>query len=159
MTIDSGGGWLTPERKKLIVVSLYIWVPLVVISALAWKYYPSEYGYLNKTDIKIIISGLIVTVPMILYIYLITKDKSIIIGAAISLVWLEGLGWGKLSTSSSYAPDSLILLLSPALICYLYHRKSVVKFTFIGYIAALLFGFIDILVGIFIGGLIGWVVA
>ena len=180
MTIDSGGGWLTPEKKKAIVVSLYIWVPLVVISALAWKYYPpppdpaffyAEKSYFdfmfNETSVKLIISGLLITTPAVLLWYYLTKDKSAVAGSIISLIWSDILplfsmsisGAGRISDNPFSEPlATLLLFLFPVIICYIYHRKSVTRFTPVGYFLSVFFALVTGFVGIFAQVFLGWVV-
>jgi len=164
MTEESKGGWLTPERKKAIVVSLYIWVPIGILSAIAWTFSPPGYAgirqsyilYLYGTMISIIGPGLLVTVPFILLWAHETKHKSVLMGSAISFMLNTLFGWTQLS-GPIFMPVTFFVI--PVIICYIYHQKGIVRFTLDGYLASIFFNLVTLFLGYIIGLQLGLFVA
>ncbi len=173
MTEKSNEAWLTPQRKKAIVVSLYIWVPLILISALAWKSFlnnPADYLYtrsfertysfymFHETIMKLTLSGLLVTIPFVLLWAYATSDKSAVAGSIISLFWSGVLPLLNLSFDKKGHSPLLLLFFFPLLISYIYHKKGIIRFTPSGYFLAVFFHIVTVIIGIFVGGISGWVV-
>ena len=155
MTIDSGGGWLTPERKKAIVVSLYIWVPIAMISLIIWKYYSphmiTDYSpFLTNID-KIyvfwtFVGSVVLGFFVVLWIHL-TGHKSPLWACVISFVWYVVLDGFGLFWEFLFLPSMVV----PIMISYIYHRSGVVKFTWDGYFVSSLFSILAIETGIIVG--------
>jgi len=173
MTEKSNEAWLTPQRKKAIVVSLYIWVPLILISALAWKSFlnnPADYLYtrsfertysfymFHETIMKLTLSGLLVTIPFVLLWAYATNDKSAVAGSIISFIWSGVLPLLNLSFDKKGYSPFLLLFFFPIVICYTYHKKGVIRFTPVGYLLAVFFRVVTVFIGTFVGAITGWVV-
>ena len=162
MTEESTGGWLTPERKKAIFVSLYIWVPLGVFSLILWTFFPPLWSYkanFSKSVITALIYGFITAFAFVLIWCEATKRKSAIYGSLISFIWTGVMGWGHLTDSKFFESIKIPIIHElfwwfgvPLLICYIYNKKGVIKFTWDGYLAALLFSDVVGLFGAMLAG-------
>ncbi len=149
MIEESTGGWLTPERKKAIVVSLYIWVPLGLLSLILWKFFPPHRGYIEKPEIARILPGFFVTLVIVLLWAIETKRRSALYGSMISALWVYIFGWGALTRSEFFDPIRVPVFHPifwwfgvPVFICYIYNKKKIIRFTWDGYLAAAFFSLI-----------------
>lgn len=138
MTEDLSGGWLTPERKKAIVVSLYIWVPLTLISAIMWKYY---YHALPST---LFVLQMVPGALVIFAVLLLLRQKQMIFSCVISFLWNFIFNWFIFAIDLFRSPivpsgSFIVPFIVPPFICYVYNKKGVVKIGLGGYILSAIF--------------------
>ena len=152
MTIHSGGGWLMPERKKAIVVSLYIWVPLALVSALVWEYYNG--APMSKFFMPPVFLGTLI----ILGTSLLLRQKGWIFSTAISFLWNFIFGWFILAFDLFYTLIAPVFILAvPPFICYVYYKKNVLEFGLDAYILSVIFPIFAFIVGLWAGYILAFI--